>query len=295
MNFSSIDTLFNLVLFIFWFEIFNQPRRSASVFNPLLAPLHRLGGSLTGAITALLPGVPSWLVALVCLSGFVVVRALIAPVSDGLWVLQFGYFLKWPPPPGSLAVSLGASALSFLMFLFQLWGIAVIYLHRAKPSGDSVGEDALHYLARPFSMVVPPLRGSTLLLTGMVIVYALSLLSRGAFLHDDAAPGLLSALFSPRNLVASMLLAIAAWAQVLLSLQHIVILLIIGSWVSMFTASEGIHYACHELMNLVIGPLRRLPLRIGPLDLTPIVFVILLQVAQVVLLQVVVRVYALLS
>ncbi len=54
-------------------------------------------------------------------------------------------------------------------------------------------------------------------------------------------------------------------------------MLIIGSWVAMFTGAHGLMMFCRNWTDTLMGPLRRYPLRIGPLDLTPIVMIFLLE------------------
>jgi uncharacterized protein YggT (Ycf19 family) len=54
------------------------------------------------------------------------------------------------------------------------------------------------------------------------------------------------------------------------------ILLVIGSLVSLFTGSTDMAFVCKEWIDLLLGPLRRYRLQIGPLDLSPVVYIIAL-------------------
>ena len=48
----------------------------------------------------------------------------------------------------------------------------------------------------------------------------------------------------------------------------------------MFGHSHAIMVFCREWMDLLLGPLRRYPMRLGMLDLTPLIFIILLRLVH---------------
>lgn len=60
--------------------------------------------------------------------------------------------------------------------------------------------------------------------------------------------------------------------RILSLIQMLMIVLIIGSWASLFSTSSALMLFCKDWIDLLLGPFRRLPLRLGPVDLTPIVF-----------------------
>jgi uncharacterized protein YggT (Ycf19 family) len=92
-------------------------------------------------------------------------------------------------------------------------------------------------------------------------------------------------------IVCSFLSALAAWTDVLHIIRSLMIVLIIGSWVSMFTQSHALMMFCRDWIDFIIGPLRRYPLRLGPIDLTPIVMIFALELLHKVLMSILLASY----
>ena len=62
----------------------------------------------------------------------------------------------------------------------------------------------------------------------------------------------------------------------------------------MFAGSPPLQLASREWMDFFMGPLRRYPLQIGPVDLTPLVMLVGLSFAQRILMYFLLRSYLLL-
>ena len=127
--------------------------------------------------------------------------------------------------------------------------------------------DAIDILARPFSTVRAELRPLLLLAMGMLMAGALSLVdadAHGASPFEGSAPTAI--------LFHFILSALAGWTNVLMVVHSFALLLIIGSWVSMFTASQPIAFFCREWLDFLMGPLRRYPIVIGTFNIMPLIF-----------------------
>ena len=281
MQFGLWDTLFNLLILVFWFRIWNGADR-AVVFNPYLAPWSRMAESSLGflrpALVRISPGAIAALAVLILL----VLRGLAVP-RDSAWVLTLGFARQARYTPGA---SILFSVLSFAVFLFKLWGLTLIYdRYRTAPSEHTTG--ALHLLSRPFTQVKLEYRPLVLLGMGMLLA---ALIDRTGTFPRTPVPGALPVSLGwgtallPIVGMQLAILAIAGWAQVLMILQQAMLLLIIVSWVSLFMSSHGLALICRDWMSLLLGPLRRYPIRLGPLDLSPIVFFIAVGMVQFLLL-----------
>lgn len=257
------DTLTNLVLLLFWFRIWMTEDRDL-VFNRFLSPVGRLSGSVIGFLKPVFFRTPPRVIAAVCLVFLLVFRGML--VSSGMpWILRFG-FVFGRAYPGDAVVSIAFSFLSFARFVFRLWGLAIIFVRGTSAASDQA-TGTLHALARPFTDVRMDLRPFVLLGAGMFIAVAAAL--AGSHQLDGAHP-FVAVVFCARS-------ALKEWVDLLPLIGGILILLIIGSWVGIFTHSGGMLFFCREWLQVFLGPFRRYPLRIGMIDLTPIVVIFLLR------------------
>ena len=113
---------------------------------------------------------------------------------------------------------------------------------------------------------------------GVLLAYLLTVVGEvpeRATVYETATTPLLAARL--------LLVSLSGWVALLPVVQSCLILMIIGSWVSMLTGSHGLASFCREWIDLLIGPMRRFPLRIGMLDLTPLVFMFALGFVHVLL------------
>ena len=268
MKFNSWDTLFNILLLIFWFRIWAREDRN-STFNPYIASLQRLSDAVVNFLRPVFFVLSPRMIAIVSLIFLVALRAFAAPREDMGWRLVVGFQNEFRQPLGdSVNAFLLFSILSFGMFLFKLWGLSLIFVRSGSGMRSDNTTAAFYQLARPFSNLRYEWRPGVLFIFGCLLVAALDLVAgvEGGSVSFHA--------------LRCAILAMASWVSILSVVVQIVILLIIGSWVSMFTSAQNIMTFCREWMDFFLGPMRKFPLRIGMLDLTPIAFIFLLFVVE---------------
>lgn len=273
MQFGAWDKFFNLVLLVLWFAIWHGDERRV-MFNPYLAPIVLWNRKLTDYLKPVLFGLNERAVAGIAFGVLLLLRAL-AAMSGAQWILTMGFFRAQPAPSNILSFLL-FSVISFAIFLFKIWGICMIYVHGRKTAAfrNNTGE-ALHEISSPFADLRIENRPPALLGYGIALAYLMTVVGTvagpGNNMWLPAGPIFLS-------LVRCFLSALAAWTSVLLVIRTMMIILIIGSWISMFTQSHALMLFSRDWLDFIIGPLRRYPLRIGPIDLTPIVMIFGLEI-----------------
>ena len=282
MNFRMLDTLFNAALLVFWIRIWNRDDRSA-FFNPFLAPLSRLTDGIVRFLRPVFFSTPDRVIAAVALLFLALLRGAAAPREGLGWVLRMGFEVR-RSGPDTVAVRFAFSTLSFAIFVFKLWGVALLTIHtRGTPSRHSAA--ALHALSHPFTAIRIEWRPIALVAFGAMVAALLCATGDPVVVLGQAGGGL--AFF-----FRCLLSALSALVGVLLVLQQFVILLIIGSWVSMLASSPGVTFFCREWLDLALGPFRRFPLRIGMFDLTPLIFIFAVGFLHSILLRLLAHAYA---
>ncbi len=257
------DTLTNLLLLLFWFRIWVVEDREL-VFNRFLSPIGRFSGAAIGFLKPVFFGTPPRVIAAVALGFLLVFRGMLGIGGH----LQFGFVVAYARPDG-VATYVILSLLSFARFVFRLWGLAIIYAHGSSSAFDHA-TGTLDTVSRPFTSIRPEWRPFVLLGAGVLIAGATAL--TGGTRLDVITPVKAIVFFAGS--------ALMEWADLIPLIVGILILLIIGSWVSVFTHSDGMMLFCHEWLRLFMGPLRNYPLRIGMLDLTPLVLIVALKVVH---------------
>lgn len=275
MQFGMWDTLFNLVLLLFWTRIWATDRHDM-LGNPYLVPIGRIQRSAVNFLHPLLPFLPGYLIAAIALVFLTVFRGVAVP-RDVIWELRIGFTVARADGNSMLACVI-FSALSFALFLFRLWGISLIYVRTRRSASFVNTSDALCQLGSPFTDLQVRIRPLVLLAVGVLLAYLLTVVGEvpeRATVYETATTPLLAARL--------LLVSLSGWVALLPVVQSCLILMIIGSWVSMLTGSHGLASFCREWIDLLIGPMRRFPLRIGMLDLTPLVFMFALGFVHVLL------------
>lgn len=291
MDYGTWDTLFNIVFIIFWFRIW-MSEDLGLFFNPYLAPLAHLSDSTLNFLRPVFFRTPPRMIAAVALSFLLVFRGMIfhgmAVAKEASWVLRLGF--ERQSDASGIVLSLVFSILSFAVFLFKLWGLSLIYVRTRPGSSRDHATDTLYHLSRPFSDLRPDLRPFGLLCYGISLAFLLNL-------AGETTPATTTWQQTPLLVVILKycLSAIAGWVQVLPVVRSLMILLIIGSLASIFTASRALMFFCREWIDLFLGPLRRYPIRIGMFDLTPIVLFIVIGYVYRILIVILLRSYAALT
>ena len=285
MQFGIWDTLFNLLLLVFWFRIWTDDNRDV-LFNPYLAPLGRFSDSAIQFLRPVFFGLSPRLIAAVSLSFLIILRATTAPNGAG-WILRLGFEVRQSRNPAILA-SLVFSALSFGVFLFKLWGLSLIFVPTRMGCPSAHTEATLYHLAKPFTHVRREFRPVVLLVCGLAIAYLLNAfgtLPPATLVQTDfGLPGwILQTTEGQSVFVVTGRILISAFAggvEILDVLLQMVFLLIIGSWISLFTGASGLAFFCRECLDMLMGPLRRHPIRVGMMDLRPLIFILVVYMAR---------------
>lgn len=272
MRLGIWDIFFNLALFVLWFHIWKKPVRTA-FFNPYVGAIDRAGNGCVDFIRSALRGLPGKSIALLTLVFAIVFRAVVfrnlSGSNLGAWDLTFG--IRRPDMlrttlfhvfrPHSFGAFLSYSVVSFGVFLFYIWGLSLIYAHSKRGTAMGHPEEALYEFSKPLTFFKPEIRPFVLLAFGMGLTAWLV----GAGHHVSL--GTLDVAF-----LKLILSAMLAWVNGLMIMLSLVMALIIGSWIAMFSSSFGLAGFCRDWLDLFLGPMRRFPVRIGMLDLSPIVF-----------------------
>lgn len=267
--FSTWDLLINVAAFLFWFR-FWMPEERDIYFNPHLSSLWRFCDGTTESLRAIFFRTPARLIALSAFLFLLLFRsitffALAARNQEAVWTLRLGFNQSYIPRGSPLFPYFVFTVLSFAIFLFVFWGVALLYAGRRHSSFNHAAETLFH-VSRPFSLVRVEFRPVVLLLFGFLMVFFLTIefMPGGILISSDA--------LSPAGLAKDALSALRGWVEVLTVIQTFMLVLIIGSWAAMFATSPALMFFCKDWIDLLLGPLRRFPLRLGMLDLTPLLF-----------------------
>lgn len=279
MNFDTWDLAFNMVLFIFWFRIWASDSRD-TFFNHLMGPISRLADSIIRFLSPVFLGLPARIIAVLVFVFLVILRGMAVPYS-AVWTLTIGF--QRGADTSNLFSCILFSVLSFAVFLFKIWGISLIYVRTgAAPYNHAAG--TLFHVSLPFTRIRPEYRPITLLAIGMVLVGLTDY-----FGNPQLTPH--SQYYIQGNigwgdnpllliLVKLCIVALAGWTGVLTTLAELMIFLIVVSWIAMFANSVPIRMFCREGIDFLLGPLRKHPIVIGMLDITPIIFFFIIQLVQ---------------
>ncbi|MBM4149486.1 MAG: YggT family protein [Lentisphaerae bacterium] len=270
MVFGAWDSVVNAVLLVFWLRMWAGEHRSL-VFNQYLSPLARLTDSISDFLRPVFAGLPVKAVMGICLLALLLLRGLaIRPDSPGF--IAMGFEVR--TPFGEVVLPRVAfSFLSFAKFLFQVWGLSLLYCGgRSSLSGAGHAQEALAFVARPFTFIPRAARPGVLLVFGAAIALSLGLLGHQVPGLSVAAEETIRGRLPLTAGLGAVLCALQEGVNLLSIIRSALVVLIIGALVSMFAGSQLVLFVCRDWTDLLLGPARRFPLRIGPLDLTPLLF-----------------------
>lgn len=264
MNIGIWDSLYNIILLLFWNIIWTGDGFDM-VRNPLLAPIVKVQNKAIDFLKPLLPFLPSRLIAATALLFLIVFRGVTIPPS-AKWPLVFG-LSGAISHGGNMLTNILFSFLSFAIFTFQIWALSLFYVKTKQQASYSTNTDALFNIAKPFSFIEVSIRPIVILLFGMLIAYSLLTFS-----------------YNPQNtdtlivtLTKLAVISLSGLVSVLGIIRHLIVIMIIGSLFASFSAAPHILKICRDGIDTLVGPLRRYPLRIGMFDLTPIIFLLAIQ------------------
>ena len=283
MQFKPWDALFNTLILIFWFRIWSRDTRAAIV-NPYLASLNGLSDSILRFLKPAFFFLSERMIAVTALLFLLALRALAAPHESyvptgyyGGWQISM-VFERHAPGADSINAYLLFSVLPFARFLFKLWGLSLLYVRTDTHLNSQHTTDAFHHLSRPFSRLRYEWRPAVLFVFGILLALVLTFVGPEFFQNKigKQAPLAINNVINIAFVLRCAILALATWVSALSVLYSFVIILIIGSWAGMFMGHQGIMYFSQDWMALLMGPLGKYPIRIGMLDLAPLVFILLL-------------------
>ena len=287
MEFSTLDTLFNLALLLFWFRIWTPTDDQEVSLNPYVAPMGGLADSLIRALRPIGFGAPPPAIAAVALLILIVFRGLAVPCESLPWVLSMGLQLS-QADAGGIAAPVVFSFLSFAVFLFKLWTLSVLLTGPGHPAGGSLAQGAVYFVARPFSDLWAALRPLLLLVLGMDVAFLLGSYGKpvsGLPISHLGAVSIPDWRVAPLPLLPVKLgfCALSGGVDVLAIFVQILVWLIMLSWLCQLMAMQEALVRCREWIDLFLGRMRRLKFHVGIVDLTPVVAVVLLLLTQVLL------------
>jgi len=281
MNLGAWDVLLNACLLVLWFRIWNAGgdgsfswrtgylwQATDAIFRMLRPTPRPANERLTAAALFIVLAAAKTLL----------FASILAGAAGAQWGLRMGFehvvVSSYSESP-SLVRLAAMTALSFAIFLFLLWSISALYLPRGTHPFATQPEGTLRDLSAPFSLLPLWLRHVVLIGLGLAICAAARIDWSAGSLRYAVAD-----LLYPWTWLRLLVSCLAAVVGLCGILQSFVMLLIIGSWLSLFSSSEALHVFCREWLDLFLGPLNRYPLRIGFLDLTPIIFFFALGLMQ---------------
>jgi uncharacterized protein YggT (Ycf19 family) len=270
MDFGGWDAVFNLCILLLWAGAWVVNSREAD-FNPYLKAFR---DGIVSALAVVRPAffnAPYPVIAAIGIILLMLARSLLVPREPN-WAIPMGLMSLRLQHADTWAESLLFGALSSCVYLFKFWAVAVLYLGFGRADAAGSARLALRRFAFPLSWVRSELRPAVLLAMGTGLILLLGRMAGG---HGEAMA-----------LPKAFLSALAAWVGALDILRLTLFVLIVGSWVAMASGSTNIAWMCNEWLELLLGPIRRFPVRVGMLDLTPLLFFFGLALLQFVLMRV---------
>lgn len=264
MNIGMWDSLYNVILFLFWNIIWNIGDFDM-IRNPMLAPIARIQNKVIDFLKPVLPFLPNQIIAAVALLFLIVFRGVAVPPAME-WKLTFGLVVSGNQIY-NLFTNILFSFLSFAIFTFKIWAVSLIYIKTKQQASFSNNTDALFHLSKPFSLLEISIRPIVILIFGALIAYSLIFLGH----YQTGNSTLLVAI------TQFIIISLTGLVGIIPIIRQLIFLMIIGSLFSSLTGSFQFSAFCRDGIDTLIGPLRRYPIRIGMFDLTPIVFIFLLQ------------------
>lgn len=274
MSFGPIDLLFNVVVMLFWFRAWSKDPRQASL-NPYLSGIVQFTDPVVGLFRGLFRGLTARQAAFAGVVALILFRGVALPALNPervrhAWVLRLGFQAISPAATAhseGMLLFVMFSVLSFAVFLFQVWVFALFFLAGFRqPRPDLLPAEFMDAVARPFSAARGPTRPFLLLGCGVVLSVVMRAAAGGV---SAAMPG--SVAGGVRVGLQYAISATAGAVDMLLVLRSLLIVLIVGSWISMFAGAQALALLSREWLDFLLGPFRRFPIRVGPLDLTPLI------------------------
>ena len=279
---SMWDILFNLLLLALWMREWSYRERQ-TLFNPYLETVKRSSDAVLEPMRAALGLNRMRVVLLITAVILLAMRALLV-LNDSSWLTGIGREIIKPHTADFMPAFI-LSIFSFAMFLFNLWGMSLIYCRGSEHNVGAHPVEALFFAAKPFTAIPANLRPAALLLYGVLLGAAIHFFPDSVGTVRPGFSGLSSMI--PRLIISALI----GWTMMLSILLNLLFAFIILSWVSMFTGSMNLAMFTRDWIDAIIGPFRHNRFRIGMLDLTAIIFFIAVGFIQQILINILLRSY----
>lgn len=288
-DFNQVDFFFNIIVMMFWIQIWNP------------APLSLLPNNYTGFVEKLTDPVLRLLrflagnkqvAALLAVTLLLLFRAMAFPAPTGTgpaveWNINMG-LNRVVIPSFTVPARILFSAVSFAVFVFTTWSFEMLLSFAyGKNKPDNMAAGFVYRASFPFSVFNPRLKPLLLIALGSAIILTMN------------ANGL-SALTADRPLsVNTLRILISATAGIVNALQllkYLIIGIIIASWIGLLLGSPTAMVASQEWLDYLLGPvLRKFRIQIGMIDLTPLVALLALDFGHRLILTILFIPYAMLA
>jgi len=274
MNIKTIDLVFNLILLMFWARLWARNNRD-SFFNPYVYMLMSPSDKVLEFLNPVFGRLPDFAKSLIVIVFLFTLKCLLLsslPSNSALLPLTFG--ISRAADITDLTNCAIASGVSLGITLFYIWALSLIYTNNRFLSNRA--SNALQAVSQPFSSLPVSMQPVFLILLGCLLVALIDL--TGKYIN---APG--TALYATLEwkaeststlLMKLMLVSLAGFIGTLKIITSALIALIIASWIGMMTAKAELSTISREFIDMLMGPMRRFPIMVGMLDITPIIFII---------------------
>ncbi|MDA3800304.1 MAG: hypothetical protein PF692_14655 [Kiritimatiellae bacterium] len=207
--------------------------------------------------------------ALIAMFLLLVLRAFLKPLFHG--GVSIG-FLEWNLSVNSIPIAVAFSFVVFIKFLIPFFALATLYVHDTEEKCTSE-ETVFFILAKPFSFLTRNTRPIVLFVFVFVLLVVMNFISP---LYESANGYMQNKVGF--NVVLMLISTLYELIGVLSMLYNFCIVLIIFSWISLFTGSPNLAAFSRSWLYFIMGPLKNVHLQIGPFDLTPLLFIFGLQI-----------------
>ena len=256
-----IDTLANLLIFFFWFRLWNNDTEKANSYNPYFHAVYKISDSFVRFFKPVFFNTHTSIISIAAFLFLIFFRATAIPASTQ-WQMSIGFY-NARINAALFRDAIIASFISFGLFLFYIWTISLVYLRDSTSSRTHHTSETIFLIAKPFSQIPMMIRPFILLIFGILLTAALFFLNDSINLHAGSMFAI-----TCRYCLNSL----AGMLNVCLIINQCVILFIIASWAGSLAYSPQLLLLSRDWLDFFLGPLRRYRVHLGPLDITPIIF-----------------------
>lgn len=263
--------LINILLLILWLRLLPL-RDEKTFFNPYVASSLHISERISQFLRPVTGALPSNLVSILLLLFLIVFRGVVASSTGLPWVETIGLW-RFTVPARSASMSVCFSFISFFWLLHRLWTLHWIISILRGGRRETRAYSALAAFAMPFSLFSRVLQGVSLILFGALLAPAMQWGALPAIPVDTA--GVLQLPLPASSNPVILVFALGAIVDVLSVASHLVIILILITFLGALMRSMPAGTIGNEGLDLLVGSVFSKPLTIGGISLAPIIFFLL--------------------